>query len=152
MTSTPAPAFIRFRILVMAPPPGVRFAVQRGKSELLEPLCTDADVLQFELALRLGKPLPGGATNFLGEYAQGTPADRFIYLNSGTLAGQADSPWTRRAKLKLASMPAEVVQAALLAGDGVVEARVRGGMDDGSPICASVKPQAVRWAWVHDTA
>ncbi|MBW8843727.1 MAG: hypothetical protein JF607_01960 [Burkholderiales bacterium] len=134
------------RIVIVNPPPGVWFAVQRGRSELLQPLDGQLEAIAFELSLRLGTPLPNGAANFLGEYAQGTPADRFVYVNSGTLAGQADSGWTRRAKLKLAAIPRELVESAL--SSGLIEARVLGTMADGGPICASVKPQAVAWRHV----
>lgn len=73
---------IRMRIVVVYPPPSVRFAVPRGKSELLAPSAHSAESIQFDLALRLGAPLLDGSVNFLGEFAQGTPADRFVYLNS----------------------------------------------------------------------
>lgn len=136
------------RILVMNPPPGVRFAVQRGKAELLEPSARQHEPIAFELSLHLGAPLPDGKANFLGEFAQGPASDRFIYLNSGTLAGQADSPWTRRAKLKLASIPRQVVEAGLSASGGIIEARVLGTMGDGGPVCASVKAEAVVWSFV----
>lgn len=137
---------VRMRIFVVDPPPGVRFAVQRGRSELLEPSAGQDGTIQFEFSLRRGSPLPGISVNFTGEFAQGSPSDRFIYLNSGTLAGQADSCWTRRAKLKLASIPGQIVEAALRSSDGVIEARVLGTMGDGGPICASVKPHAVVWS------
>ncbi|WP_235531855.1 DUF5990 family protein [Pelomonas sp. Root1237] len=139
---------LRMRIVVVDPPPGVSFAVQRGKSELLAPLAERGETIQFELSLRLGLPLPDGSVNFLGEFAQGTPADRFVYLNSGALAGQPGSNWTRRAKLKLASIPREVVEAVLASSAGAIEARVLGTMADGGPICASVKPHAVVWSQV----
>lgn len=140
------PLAVRMRLLVMQPPAGVRFAVQRGKSALLDPTAGPQDAISFDLALRVGPPLPDGRVNFLGEYAQGTPADRFVYLNSGTLAGQADSPWTRRAKLKLASLPAAIVEAALADPEAIIEARLPGTMKDGGPICASVPAQEVAWS------
>lgn len=143
---------VRIRIVVVDPPPGVGFAVQRGRSALLEPLADQPEALQFELSLRLGSPLPDDTVNFVGEFAQGPPSDRFIYLNSGTLAGQADSCWTRRAKLKLASIPPHVVETALSTSMGLVEARVLGTMPDGGPICASVKSHAVVWRFVRDLA
>lgn len=142
---------VRMRILVVDTPPEVRFAVQRGRSDLLEPLDDPQESLRFEFSLRLGSPLSTGAANFLGEFAQGPSSDRFVYINSGTLAGQADSPWTRRAKLKLATIPQEVVDAALASG-GVIEARVQGTMKDGGPVCASLKPHAVVWGVAHDGA
>ena len=141
----PVPS-LALRIVVLAPPAGVRFAVQRGKAALLAPLEQGQGAIAFELSLRLGAPLPQVPVNWVGEYAQGTPQDRFVYINSGTLAGQADSVWTRRAKLKLADSPAPWVEQAL-AGQGLVQARVSGCMKAGGPICASVKPQDVVWSF-----
>lgn len=140
---------VRIRILMVDVPSEVRFAVQRGRSDLLEPLGGQQEPLRFEFSLRLGLPLSTGAAKFLGEFAQGPSSDRFVYINSGTLAGQADSPWTRRAKLKLASIPQDVIDAALSSG-GIMEARVQGTMGDGGPVCASLKPNAFVWAVVHD--
>jgi hypothetical protein len=140
------------RILVVNPPHGVQFAVQRGRSELLQPSVRQHDAIQFEVSLRLGSPLPDGTVNFVGEFAQGPSSDRFIYINSGTLAGQADSRWTRRAKLKLASIPRQIVEAGLSNPEGTIEARVLGTMGDGGPICASVKSDAVVWSFVRDVA
>ncbi len=37
-----------------------------------------------------------GLPNFLGPFVQGPPVGLFVYVNSGTLAGQSDSCWTRR--------------------------------------------------------
>jgi len=136
---------VRIRVIVVGPPPGVRFAVQRGRSELLEPSVEQRDTIQFDFVLRLGSPLPDGSPNFAGEFAQGPPADRFVYINSGTLAGQPDSCWTRRAKLKLMALPRQFVEAAAVASETVIEARILGTLGDGGPVCASVKPQDVAW-------
>lgn len=143
---------VAMRILVVNAPPGVRFAVQRGRSALLEPSAERHDLVQFEFSLRLGSPLSEESVSFAGEFAQGPPSDRFIYINAGTLAGQADSCWTRRAKLKLASIPRHLIERALSDGDAIVEARVHGTMPDGGPVCASVKPQAVAWSIVRNAA
>lgn len=151
MTKDRSSQSVQMRILVVNAPTDVRFAVQRGKSELLEPSAEQAEAIQFEFSLRLGSPLPDGSANFLGEFAQGTPSDRFVYINSGTLAGQADSPWTRRAKLKLASIPQKIVADAA-SSIGMIEARMPGTMGDGGPICASVKSEAVVWRLVRGTA
>lgn len=58
--------------------PGIRFAVQRGRSEPLAPSAERHDLVQFEFSLRLGAPLSEKSFNFVGEYAQGPPSDRFI--------------------------------------------------------------------------
>jgi hypothetical protein len=86
---------LRLRITVVSPPPGVRFQLQRGKLELEPAVPTSKTAMTFEFDVRVGKR-PTGDPNFLGPFVQGPPAGRFVYVNSGTLAGQADSCWTRR--------------------------------------------------------
>ena len=136
---------ILLRVQLNGAPAGVTFAVQRGRDALLPPTQISSDGMQFDFTLRFGAPLPDGGYNFLGEYAQGTPTDRFVYINCGTAAMQCDSPWTRRAKLKLAGIPREMVAAAINDGKLVIEARVKGTLKDGSPVCATVKPDWVTW-------
>ncbi len=82
-------------VRLVTPPPGVVFAIQQARSDLLFPLDGGRDVTLFRFSLRLGAPLKDGSFNFLGEFAQGTPADRFVYINSGVRAGQAESRWDR---------------------------------------------------------
>jgi hypothetical protein len=136
---------MKLRVVIVNPPQGVAFAVQRGRNDLLLPTIESPAFIQFDLELRLGASLADSSPNYLGEFAQGTPADRFVYINSGTWAGQHASYWTRRAKLKLGSIPIEIAEAAIANSGQTVVARVTGTMADGSPICASVKPHAVIW-------
>lgn len=131
--------------VVEAPPPGVLFAVQSGRDELLPPFASTAESLSFALSLELGPPLADGAFNFRGPLAQGTPADRFVYLNSGTYAGQQQTPWERRAKIKLGGIPRDLVASAAGQVDLAVEARIRGTARDGGPVCASVNPPDITW-------
>ncbi|HET7232855.1 MAG TPA: DUF5990 family protein [Longimicrobium sp.] len=128
-------AELPLRIIVNRPPPGVTFAVQKGRHGLLPPTRRTADEIAFDFSVRVGDR--DGRPNFVGEYAQGTPADRFVYVNSGTGAGQMGSPWSRRAKVKLGTLTREMVDAALDAG-GVLEARIHGVGRDGGPACATV--------------
>src|SRR3954464_13176446 len=101
------------RIVVLRPPPGVTVAVQRGRAELLAPAAASDDALVFDFTVRVAARKEGGAPNFLGPYAQGTPADRFVYVNSGTAAGQLGSPWSRRAKIRTGTIGWEMVEEAL---------------------------------------
>ena len=142
-TSTAARLQVIF--VVEAPPPGVLFAVQSGRDELLPPFASTASSLSFALSLELGPPLADGAFNFRGPLAQGTPADRFVYLNSGTYAGQQQTPWERRAKIKLGGIPRDLVASAAGQADLAVEARIRGAARDGGPVCASVNPPDITW-------
>lgn len=140
-----AQVLLRLQLYVIDPPSGVAFAVQRGKSELLLPAAIENDAIRFELALRIGAPLPDGSFNFLGEFAQGTPDDRFVYVNSGVRAGQTSSCWDRRAKIKLHSIPREWVEAAAGHQDRAIEGRIKGTMNDGGPVCATPKPGMMFW-------
>lgn len=144
MQNDTTPVF-QLLLTVLAPPPGVVFAVQRGRAELLSPYASNGESIAFAITLQLGPALAGGSFNFRGAYAQGTPADRFIYLNSGVLAGQAASCWERRAKVKLADIPRPLVESAVGDPACAIEARILGTASDGGPICASVRPHAISW-------
>jgi hypothetical protein len=125
------------RITLVRPPPGVTFAVQRGRADLLPPSRSGAGEISFDLAVRVAAR-PDGSPNFLGPFAQGTPADRFVYVNSGRQAGQADSCWDRRAKVRLGGIGWPLVERVLSDPGAVLEARILGGSNDRGPCCASV--------------
>lgn len=126
------------RVTVLRPPPGVTFAMQRGKGELLPPSKVSAESLIFDLSVRVSQRKADGTPNLLGPYAQGKPDDRFLYLNSGTMAGQDDSCWTRRAKIKTGGINWELIEQALATPGAVLEARIEGRSKDGGPCCATV--------------
>jgi hypothetical protein len=126
------------RVTVLRPPPGVTFAIQRGKDELLSPSKVGADSLVFELSIRVSQRKAGSAPNVLGPYAQGKPDDRFLYLNSGTMAGQEDSCWTRRAKIKTGGINWKLIDQALATARAVLEVQIEGRAKDGGPCCATV--------------
>ena len=121
-------------VIVEHPPAGVLFRVQRGKSELLAPSESRKDALTFDFTIRV----EGEPPNFLGEFAQGPKAARFIYVNSGQYAGQRETPWARRAKLTLMGISAALVKRALNGKTKGLEVRIDGTANDGGPVCASV--------------
>ena len=128
---------IRFRIIVRDPPPGVPFAVQVGRTELLAPIDKGANALQFEFDLRV-QPGPDGHPNFLGPCAQGPREQRFVYVTSGVRAGSTDSCWDRRAKLSLMSIDWALLEAYANNPRSVLEGLIHGRARDGGPACASV--------------
>lgn len=146
MRTDKASPTVHLRVIVVSPPKGVGFAIQRGRADLLPASKQTAELIQFDFSLRVAGVLADGSPNYLGEFSQGTPTDRFVYINSGTLAGQHASGWTRRAKLKLGSIPREMAEAAIADPDQIIEAQVQGTMADGGPICASIKPHSVSWS------
>jgi len=133
---------VAFRITVLDPPRGVVFRLQRGRSELVPPSKESANALTFDFTLRAA-PGPDGQLRLLGPFAQGPPGKRFVYVNSGKHAGQAESCWDRRAKVPLAGVDASLVEQAAASG-AVIEARINGTGRDGGPACATV-PLASGW-------
>src|SRR4030095_7328360 len=107
---------LNVRIVVLSPPKGVAVKVERGRDELLdgENNCSD---IKFQFKISVDNS--GATPNFLGEYAQGPRDARFVYVNSGTYAGQPTSCWSRRAKLSLMSVTREQVND-ILGGKGAV--------------------------------
>lgn len=125
------------RIIVVQPPAGVVFALQRGKQNLGVTATSTGRDLQFEFTLQAARA-PDGSPRFLGEFVQGPASGKFVYVNSGTLAGQVESPWTRRAKVGLQMVKWVTVEHAAWQGGGLLEARIPGVARDGGPACASV--------------
>ena len=144
MPSAPATP-LQIVLSVVSPPLGVLFAVQEGRDGLVPPFLATTGLLSFAITLQLGPRLADGAFNFRGPFAQGLPADRFVYLNSGTYAGQTGTPWERRAKVMLAGIPRELLENAAGDPDAAIEARIVGTMKDGGPVCASVRPPQIAW-------
>ena len=126
------------RVIVIEPPQGVVFAMQCGKDKLLPPSKGSAKSLVFELSVRIAERETGKAPNVLGPYAQGKPDDRFLYVNSGTMAGQQDSRWTRRAKIKTEGITWKLVEQTFATPGAVLEVRIDGHAKDGGPCCATV--------------
>ena len=137
---------LHLRIVVIDPPPRATFAVQRGRSEFLPPARQTPAEIVFEFSVRVAEP-NGSEPNFLGPYAQGTVHERFVYVNSGQRAGDAQSSFDRRAKVHLKSIGWPLVEKALATGS-VLEARIEGKSRDGGPACATVPLLGGGWRLV----
>lgn len=131
---------IPIRIRVNQPPPGIATKVQRGKYELLEPSKTASDSLTFEFSISVD--ISESVPNFLGKYAQGPKNERFVYVNSGTYAGQVFSHCGRRAKISLMAITRKQIEA-VINRDGFLFVEYNGTGRDGGPTCASVK--GIEW-------
>ena len=128
---------VPFRIVVEDAPRDILFAVQLGKHDLLPPL-RKGNALVFDFPLRVKWAGAGGLV-FLGPAAQGPASDRFVYVNSGTSAGQKVSPWTRRAKLKLSTIDRALAERVLGNQELVLEGRIPALGADGGPVCATTR-------------
>jgi hypothetical protein len=127
---------LTLRIIIEQPPPGVDFALQKGSGKLYETVqkqrSDGKDVLfEFQPLLREG---PSDIAALAGPFVQGPPRQRFVYVDIGTYAGQADSCWSRRLEVPLDGIPPKFIKAG-----GVLEARVPGTGRDGGPTCATVR-------------
>lgn len=139
----------KFRIVVVDPLPGVTYALQRARSELLPPARSTATEQVFEFELTIAD-LDADPPRLTGQFAQGPASKRFVYVNSGTMAGQAGSPWTRRAKVPLYGIDRSELSEVSQRDGLVLEARIRGTANDGGPACATV-PLLSKWAISSDT-
>ena len=149
--STPPPFCYRthvdreviLRIILESPPAGVDFAVQKGGGaayKTIQKQRSHGGDLTFEFTVAAA---PGPDPRFKGPLVQGPPRERFIYLDIGTMAGQADSPWTRRMKVPLAGISWKMLDSA-----PILEARIPGTGRDGGPACASAwRPADGPGAW-----
>lgn len=127
---------VPFRIIVNKPLQGVAMLVQRGKDELLAPISVSSSAFVFEFSISVDV---ADELNFLGKFAQGPKQARFVYVNSGTYAGQEHTCWSRRAKLSLMSITRDQIEKALAQPGSCIEASMPGIGSDGGPTCASVK-------------
>ena len=117
---------VALRITVEQPPPGVSWAVQSGRSELIEPSERTETAITFDVAVRVGVSRTDGRPTVLGPVTQGSPTGRFLYLNSGSRAGQPDSCWDRRAKVPLTGINRELIDTIRETPGAHLEARIAG--------------------------
>ena len=127
---------VPFRVTVDKPLSGVTMRVQKGKDELLAPSTESDSAISFDFEITVDI---GDSLNFLGKFAQGPKDARFVYVNSGTYAGQPDTCWSRRAKLSLMSITRKQIEDVVAKPGSFVETTMPGVGRDGGPTCASVK-------------
>jgi hypothetical protein len=126
-------------MVVEEPSPGVTFAVQLGRDQLLAPSAVTGKRLVFEFLVRVA-PGTSGPPRLLGPAAQGPPGGRFVYLNSGKRAGQQNTEWDRRAKIPLGGITRAVIRDYHATSGASLEVRVPGlGRRGPGPICGAVR-------------
>src|SRR4051812_30733177 len=108
---------IELRIILESPTTGVDFGLQKGKGSDYQTVQIQRSagsnlLFEFPVTAKLDE---GSGPVFTGPFAQGSPQDRFVYLDIGTYAGQKDSAFGRRLKIPL-KISAELVEAILPKG------------------------------------
>ncbi|MBP7549028.1 MAG: hypothetical protein KA761_02010 [Gemmatimonadaceae bacterium] len=137
------PGDLLLRIRIDAPPSDVAWALQLGRTELSPP-ARRTPHLEFEVTVRVVDGT-NGELDFRGAAVQGPRGGRFIYITSGTRAGQRGSPWDRRAKVSI-----EGLRQLLSKQSGELQAitaavAFAGTARDGGPSCASVPLLGSGW-------
>jgi hypothetical protein len=130
-----------FRIILVQPTAGVDFGVQQGSRVdylTIQKQRSEGKDLTFEFKLKV-KQNPESEPVFLGAIAQGSPKERFVYLDIGRAAGQVDSIWSRRLKIPLKGISWEMIQQLLMNDQCFLEMTVPGIGRDGGPNCATFK-------------
>ena len=134
---------LTLRIVLEKPPAGVDFGLQKGRGsdyETIQKQRSKAKDLDFEFTVGVKARSKDDMPVFVGSLVQGPPGERFIYIDIGTCAGQADSCWSRRLKIPLSSVTWDMFDRVLANSEAVLETRVPGTGKDGGPTCATVKP------------
>jgi hypothetical protein len=134
---------LTFRIVLEKPTAGVDFGLQKGRGnayETVQKQRSGTDGNSFEFSVRAKAGANGAAPSLLGPFVQGPPDARFVYLDIGACAGQTDTRWSRRLKVPLSGITAEMVNQAADHPRLVFETHVPGTGKDGGPSCGTVKP------------
>ena len=133
---------LAFRIVLEKPPAGIDFGLQKGggsKYETIQKQRSENKDLNFEFTVRI-KNNTSAQPVFLDPFAQGSSADRFIYIDIGTCAGQFNTVWSRRLKVPLRGITQDMINKMMTDTNLLLETKVPGTGKDGGPNCATVKP------------
>lgn len=133
---------VHIRLVLVDPPPGVDFGIQKGSGNDYESMSVQrrkSGDISFDFSLTVADNRKDGAPNFLGPFAQGPPAGRFIYVDVGTYTGQKGTPWSRRMKIPLQGITWPLIRKAMSKPGNMLSARVPGTGKDGGPSCATVR-------------
>jgi hypothetical protein len=132
---------LRLRVKLLDPVPGVVQAMQIGATatrEFAAPVRRSAKELVFETTVRVVAESARSAVRFRGPSVHGPTDDRFLYINSGKQAGQPNTEWDRRLKVRLSGITPAMLKAAAKSPDLVLECSLPGRARDGGPSCATV--------------
>lgn len=125
---------IALRLTIANPVSGVAYSLQDKANMPVEPCLAGDGPISFDVPVTLSDDgrLTGPFVRREG------PARRFVYIAIGTSAGLHASAWSRRAKINVHDIPADLLAQAR---EGrLLEVVLPGRAKDGSPACATVRP------------
>lgn len=125
---------ITLRLIIADPVAGVAYSLQDKANIPVEPRIAGDGPISFDVPITLSDDgrLTGPFVRREG------PTRRFVYIAIGTSAGQHASEWSRRAKIDVHDIPADLL---VQACEGrLLEVVLPGRARDGGPACATVQP------------
>ncbi len=139
------------RLILLDPPANINYGIQRGRGSTYEPMFVQqresGDVV-FDFSITVADGGESGTPSFGGDFVQGTPERRFIYVDVGTYAGQENTAWSRRMIVLLNAITSDQIKKALKPGHRL-SASIQGTGKDGGPSCATV-PIVNGWKVISD--
>jgi hypothetical protein len=134
---------ITLHIVLLKPPAGIAFGLQKGSGSKYEPVqvqrsVSDDLVFTFDIEIK-GDKAKNDRPGFGGAFVQGAPSDRFIYIDIGTYAGQELS-FGGRLKIPLIGISWHIIDQLKNDPELILETRVAGTGKNGGPNYATVKP------------
>lgn len=135
---------LNLRIIVLAPPPNVIWALQLGKDEMIKATSVTKGRITFDFSVEV---VEDGSKGFRlrGPVVQGRPGERFVYLRIGTYAGQKGTEVARRAKIGLEGITRKLLDAVRTKRAGVLEVQFAGTDSKGGAACATVPLLGQGW-------
>ena len=125
---------ITLRFVIPDPVPGVAYSLQDKKSRPVGQVIAGEAPVAFDVPAKLA---PGPKLS--GEFVRREGPDRrFVYIAVGGQAGQAPCVWSRRAKIDVHDLSADLLERA--SAGAVLKAELPGRAKDGGPACATVRP------------
>ena len=135
---------ITLQIVLLKPPPGVDFGLQKGSGnnyETVQRQRSGSLDLFFNFTVKIKGDMPKDRLPKLsGSFVQGPTNGRFIYIDIGTYAGQTNTQWARRLKIPLTGITWTDIDQLIADSNLILQTSVPGTGKDGGPNCATVKP------------
>jgi hypothetical protein len=136
---------LALRIIVLDPPPGILWALQLNRDELVKPSSSTKGRISFDFEVEAVEGSQKDAFRLRGPAVQGRPGERFVYLRIGTYAGQTGTDVARRAKIGLEGITRKLVDAVRAKRGGVLEVQFAGTDSRGGAACATVPLLGKGW-------
>ena len=149
MPKATSPAFtLPLRITVVDPPPVIAWALQLGRDQLVAPTSRTAREISFDFTVDVVEDAASGGFRLRGPAVQGKPGERFVYLCTGSYAGQYDASCGGRAKVRLEGITRALIEAIKANGFGLLQVQFAGTGRNGHIAGATVPLLGEGWHFV----